>query len=252
MKTRISMPLTVLFAATSSLLGCVADGGDDFDPIDADEETETDQAEILGGQLDNTSLSVAYLSSAMGCSATLIRKNAVLTAAHCVDPKKDGYAEFGTSNGGWTKYNFVKSNIHIHPKYGVNPDHDIAVVVLNKNVVGVTPSPLRTAAPMVGQSLKIVGFGYTSDAGGNGVGNRYVGYNDISEMASIYFGYAGNANICSGDSGGPSFINGKVAGVHSSGYGSGYCSTTGFDMRVDKYATWINKCLDNAGACGTP
>jgi V8-like Glu-specific endopeptidase len=244
MKTRISMPLAALFAAASSLFGCVADGGDDVDPVDDDEEMETDEAEILGGQLDNTSLSVAYLSSSSGCSATLIRKNAVLTAAHCVDPKEGGYVEFGTSNGGWTKYYFVKSNIRIHPKY--------AVVVLNKNVVGVTPAALRTTAPTVGQSIKIVGFGYTSDAGGNAVGNRYVGYNKISEVASIYFGYAGNANICSGDSGGPTFISGKVAGVHSSGYGSGYCSTTGFDMRVDKYATWINKCLDNASTCGTP
>jgi V8-like Glu-specific endopeptidase len=252
MKTRISMPLAVLVAAAASLFGCVADGGDDLDPIDNDEETETDEAEILGGQLDNTSLSVAYLSAGSGCSATLIRKNALLTAAHCVDPKQDGYAEFGTSNGGWIKYYFAKSNIRIHPKYGVNPDHDIALVVLNKSVVGVTPSPLRTAPPTVGQSIKIVGFGYTSNAGGNGVGNRYVGYNKISEMASIYFGYKGNANICSGDSGGPSFIDGKVAGVHSSGYGSGYCSTTGFDMRVDKYATWINKCLDSASTCGMP
>jgi hypothetical protein len=61
----------------------------------------------------------------------------------------------------------------------------------------------------------------------------------ISSLATntFSFGSSGSAGICGGDSGGPSFLGGAVAGVHSRTM-SASCGT-GVDIRVDRFVSFI-------------
>jgi hypothetical protein len=172
----------------------------------------------------------------------------VLTAAHCID------ASSGTFTVGGKSYRWSKAVQHSSPS-----TNDLAVLLLDSAVTSVTPSPLNTAAVSKGQKITLVGFGWTSDAGGNAEGRKYAGTNTISGVSTNELYYRDDSNICNGDSGGPTFLGDNVAGVHSWGEGGGYCTDgMGADARVDYYVKWIKTtagigsdngdvtCVDNA------
>jgi V8-like Glu-specific endopeptidase len=189
--------------------------------------------------------SVGYLTSGgVSCTATLIGRREVLTAAHCID-SQSGRFSVGGSNRPW-------STAHVHEAYDKNTlDNDLAVVILDSAVTGVEPSSLGTAAVAGGQTITLVGYGYTSFSGGNSASEKYVGTNQVASVGSKWFSYRGGSNNCSGDSGGPSFAGAVVVGVHSSGEGNAYCSTTGYDVRVDPYVSWIeSKATGDLGGGG--
>lgn len=185
---------------------------------------------IFGGVQTDGYPSVGYLTSGnTACTATLISKRAALTAAHCID-SSSGRLWLGDA-----KYKWSQAHVHTSPSI-----HDVAVVILDDEVTSVTPSPINTSKVSKGDEITLVGYGYTSNSGGNSEGEKYVGDNSISRVTANELRYRGDATICNGDSGGPSFIGDKVAGVHSWGTGSGYCTEgVGADKRVDYYADWI-------------
>ena len=185
---------------------------------------------ITDGQVDPGHPTVAKLS---GCTGTLIGKRTVLTAGHCVGYK--GYAKLG----GQTYYT---SKIHKHPQYGGGNRNDVAVMILSQPVQGITPTPIATQAPTVGQAITLVGFGKTSEYGG-GYGTKRFTTNTVGKVRSTTFSFYGKKTICNGDSGGPTFVqygNEEVTiGVHSTK--SGWCGNGGTDMRVDQYVQWIQQ-----------
>ena len=197
--------------------------GDSSDELDSDsaDESEGYTEKITQGTRTTGYPSVGYLTSGgVSCTATLIGPRDVLTAAHCIESSSGRFLVAG-SNRRWSK-------AYVHEAYNDSTlSNDIAVVILDSAVTGVKPSPLRTTAVSSGQKIALVGYGYTSFSGGNSAGAKYVGTNSIAKVGSTWFSYVGNSNNCSGDSGGPSFIGDVVVGVHSSGEGNAYCSTTG-------------------------
>ncbi len=204
---------------------------------------------IVGGVIDSDSsahTNVIYLTSNQGaCSGTLVASNLVLTAWHCVAPSVSngiGCDPNGASNNGdHVGPDFTPSQLRVHT--GVNPGNtvargsqiiheagkelcnkDLAFVVLDTDITGVTPAKIRTNYVAVpGETVTVVGYGITSNGGG-GSGTRRrrdnvpilaagKDWNELLAASELQLGPSG----CSGDSGGPAFdtTSGAVIGVSS-------------------------------------
>jgi hypothetical protein len=171
------------------------------------------------------------------CSGTLISSTVVVTAAHCGDP---GQTRARVSFD--SQYVDGRSKVYAgryipDPTYDQkqkNP-HDIAVVVLDKAVTGVTPA-----------SLPAVGYGALLPT--NGPGGKTYTYTDTRNYAIGSFntltdawlklsqnGAHGDGGTCYGDSGGGNFLGGASSQllVANTITGDTACVSTNVDYRVD-------------------
>ena len=170
------------------------------------------------------------------CTATLIGKKTVVTAAHCVSP---GYSHTFTVGG--VAYQSAKAVRHPqYSSYGYS--NDIAIIIL-QTAPTVQGAKIATSKPSVGTEITIVGYGKTSEYISN-AGTKRMAKTTIAEVTATRVRIPGSttmAGICNGDSGGPSYatLNGVEVqvGVHSTK--SGTCGTGGHDTRVDAFADWI-------------
>jgi MYXO-CTERM domain-containing protein len=204
------------------------------------EELELDQRAraLVNGQIESGHPAVGILLSGKGamCTATLVGKLTVLTAAHCVTPGSQH--RFAVANKYWTATEATR-----HPSYNQQANNDLGIVKLSQSPP-VTPAFISTKPPVQGQELTLLGFGATTQSGA-GAGTKRIGKNRVAGLTStrIFISGSGGAdsNLCFGDSGGPSFatIDGTevLVGVHSTIAGT--CGQQGHDMRVDVYADWI-------------
>ncbi len=195
-------------------------------------------------------------------SGTLIGSRWVLTAAHVTEGVGATQGRF-TVNG--QTYSTIR--IHNHPQYspnvfGTDQANDIAIMELDRDVVGVTPSQILRTTPAVGQLLTLVGFGGggTGTTGHNGdFGIKRVGTTPIDQVTStlLHWNFDNNteANTAPGDSGGPAYltVNGQqvVAGVTSGGdQANAGIGDHSFDTRVDVYASWIDSVIGSGSGGG--
>ena len=162
------------------------------------------------------------------CTATLIRQNYVLTAAHCTDkyPASDVYfligehAELGLQPPSDATLYAVKRFV-THPDFvRYFEGYDIGLVELQNAVTDVTPMPLFDGdlSAYSGQSSKSVGYGRTNADDDSGQSRRRS--TDLviqSVLDSDYQVKGDNTGICFGDSGGPNLVRvgdeWQVAGV---------------------------------------
>jgi Trypsin. len=186
------------------------------------------------------------------CSGTLISPTVFLTAAHC---------DIGSSRVAITFSTTFSSNVkllygtyHADPRYTWRQDdpHDIAVVVLDKPVNGVTPAGLPTAGQLESfdQSSEFTAVGYGGDEVINQPGGPVVPYYDVRQYATSSYnainpGYlrlsqnpaTGDGGTCYGDSGGPNFIGAGatetnvIAGTTITG--DALCKATNVTYRLD-------------------
>lgn len=204
---------------------------EDFDDGYYDDFSDDRDPLITDGKRDTGHPSVGLLNNS--CSATLIGKRSVLTAAHCV--KNGGSARFKV---GGTTY---RSSKVITSTRG-----DIALVVLQNSVSGIKPSPVNITKPKVGQRITLVGFGQTGENAG-GFGTKRMGKNVISKVNSkmIFFRGSGNgqSSNCYGDSGGAAFsiLKGQEVVVGVTSGGQKPCGTYAWDTRVDVFVDWLKQ-----------
>jgi len=183
------------------------------------------------------------------CSGTLVSGSVILTAAHCVaDPPAAISAVFSPDGVTATAYDVVA--YAIHPEFRF-PTADLAMLLLEAPVVGITPVPLAERKPRPRAVGTIVGYG--EDEVGN-LGVKEMGTVRLRRcpkrfpalgLASRALAHSvcwrarpGQQDTCHGDSGGPLLIGGDVAAVTSGG-DAGCSGILSYDTSVVPFLPWI-------------
>lgn len=244
----------LLLAATAA--GCTY-------PEDAEPWVGEREAAIVNGTQDSghPQVGLLYIQGTPSCTATLVGSRTVLTAAHCVtDDKQPPFQLVGPISFKLGDQMYLASSTTMHPGYSYNGtwNADVAVIRLGQAVQGVIPARIAKTAPAKGETVTLVGFGYTSDAASSSFGVKRRATNTIGAMTQnliTFYGASGSVgNICFGDSGGPAFaVRGGVeylVGVHS--YGEGACGVTEHDQRADFYRPWIEQQAQGDLYTGSP
>jgi secreted trypsin-like serine protease len=182
------------------------------------------------------------------CSGTLISPTVFLTAAHCGEDGERVAVTFDPAyEAGDTVYSgtFQADPLYTHAQ---NDPHDIAVVVLDDPVEGLSPALLPEAGSLsdltVGQTFTSVGYGAYEVTRGPG-GHAYL-YDDVRMRATgalnavnpawlrISMNPAtGNGGTCYGDSGGPNFLDDSDIVAAITITGDAICRATNVVYRLD-------------------
>lgn len=158
------------------------------------------------------------------CTGTLISPTVLVTAAHC-DPGNDvACVTFDVTLSDRSKLycgTFIASPYYSHRQ---NDPNDLAVIVFDKPIRGITPAPVVQEVGYLDQygldqSTQFLSVGYGGTEFTNAPGGPTAEYLDTRMFAFGTFnalgpGYirisqnaaTGNAGTCYGDSGGPNFL----------------------------------------------
>jgi secreted trypsin-like serine protease len=219
---------------------------------------ESSGAAIVGGKTDTGDPSVValYASTSQGgalCTASVIAPTVLLTAAHCVLPSEVGANATFTVlpsddlNTSTTQQLAVKET-HYDPDFDINQlenGHDIAVVILAKATT-LAPLAVGHADPsaLVGQSVRLVGYGLDNAAAQTGAGVKRMVTAPIDDVSARLIQIGGNGkDTCNGDSGGPALatVGGKQTIIGITSFGDSSCGSGGYDTRVDLYGSFLSK-----------
>jgi V8-like Glu-specific endopeptidase len=252
-----SAVVSVLPLVISLTAGCAAETQGEA-PTDVAISVES-KPTIFGGARDDAAQrsSVVALKVARGnafelCSGTLVAKNVVLTARHCVAKSvttsvscdEDGKSTNGNHVDGNQAPSSVAVYVGASPKFSqkadaagrsiVSPkgdqlcDTDIALVVLDKAIEDVSPLAVRLAESVnVGETIRSIGYGQNDKKIPIGTRFQKEGVSVLamgrgiseSKTALGRHEFEVGRSICQGDSGGPAISEGTgaVIGVVSRG-----------------------------------
>ena len=182
------------------------------------------------------------------CSGTLISPTVFLTAAHCAEDGELVGVTFDADYQAGDKVYY--GTFYSDPLYGQKQSdpHDIAVVVFDKAVKGITPAQLPTAGSLSSlsgsQTFTSVGYGAYEVTNGPG-GHRYL-YDDVRMVATGTLNAinpawlrismnpsTGNGGTCYGDSGGPNFLGTTNIVAAITITGDAVCRSTNVVYRLD-------------------
>ncbi len=182
------------------------------------------------------------------CSGTLISPTVFLTAAHCGEGTSQVTVTFSTAyKAGDQTYT---GTWHADPLFtqAQNDPHDLAVVVFDQPIQGITPAKLPPAGSLahLSGSQKFTSVGYGAYEVTNQPGGHQYRYNDVRMFATgtlnainpawlrISMNPAtGNGGTCYGDSGGPNFLGNSDVIAATTITGDAVCRATNVTYRLD-------------------
>ena len=158
----------------------------------------------------------------VSCTGTLISATVFVTAAHC-DSGESRVAVTFDSVYDAKKGTEYWGTYHADPGYNQaqSDTKDLAVVVFDKPIRGITPARLPAADSLTGLtgSQRFTSVGYGAQQVSNGPGGKRFSYQDVrfvstGTLNSINAAWlrisqnpsTGNGGTCYGDSGGPNFL----------------------------------------------
>lgn len=232
------------------------------------QEESSDQQGIIGGERvqsgDPVGVSTVGLYDKKAkalCTGTLIGEQIILTAGHCVDPNSNDLVVYFGTNFKQPDPNLVRKVIKavVHPSYNTSRGEDIGDVALVRfeglPPQGFKPAPLLKDFIGVLKNTRVVVAGYGLDwswivkAGSGILRTVELRIQDpFFSKTEMMIDQSIRKGICSGDSGGPAYlnINGTlfVVGVASRGDSipiplTPNCFIMSIFTRVDAYANWI-------------
>jgi secreted trypsin-like serine protease len=182
------------------------------------------------------------------CSGTLIAPDIFLTAAHCGEDGERVSVTFDTAYKAGDKV--YAGTFEADPLYNQSQSdpHDIAVVVLDKDVRGITPAQLPEAGSLssLAGSQRFTSVGYGAYEVTNGPGGHQYLYDDVRMVATGTLNAinpawlrismnpsTGNGGTCYGDSGGPNFLGTTGIVAASTITGDAVCRATNVVYRLD-------------------
>jgi trypsin len=224
---------------------------------------------IVSGELDGDGHGNVGLLAAVvpgygliaACTGTLISPTVFLTAAHCTAPLQAMGVEFAlvTFDQAPSRYSeFLAGRMYTSPYFNQRKSdpRDIAVVVFDSPVDGVTPATLPTAGLLDGMDLRNTRFtpvgyganGWVPARGGpmfSDDGLRRVASSSFNALTPAWLKMSqnpakGDSGTCYGDSGGPNFVGSSDVIAAISITGDAVCRATNVAYRLDTpYARWF-------------
>ncbi|MFB7621007.1 trypsin-like serine protease, partial [Kitasatospora sp. NPDC056181] len=182
-------------------------------------------------------------ADARSCTATLVDRYWVLTAAGCFGGASGAPAADTTAT--------VSGHTATVAELVTRSDRDVVLARLASPVDGVTPAALATAAPASGQSLKVAGFGRTATEWAPLKPHTATHTAAVVAATTVDTApAAGQASVCQGDAGAPLLRdnNGtsEVVAVASRSWQGGCLGTPATETRtgatssrVDGLAGWV-------------
>lgn len=212
----------------------------------------TNGKEISESTYPSVVLIVTVTAEGQGlCTGTFVNDAQMISAGHCVegldpdlepsaDPAKKDFGLYAVAMGEDGQY-FVKAqavSFKRHPNYNIRlgvSAYDVSVIDFPADSAPAVSS-VANRTPSAGQTLTIVGYGNNVNGfdnfgqqTGSGAGTKRVGTNRVGAVSEGFINFNGLpeadgvttegtlVSSGSGDSGGPLFVDGKLAGITSGG-----------------------------------
>jgi len=184
-----------------------------------------------------------------GCTGVLVAASWVLTARSCLD-RADQPATLGVPSRPVT----VTVDRSVAVTWMVpHENRDVALLRLANPITSVTPVALSSAAPAVGDVLRVVGYGRTANTWVPD--QKHAATVSVTGTDTTTLSIAGTvpdaATTCKGDAGGPAVreSDGTIAlvGIHQSSWQSGCLGAAetsdhgAVETRTDDLVGWINQ-----------